>query len=48
MNLEERLQAVINSLEKSQTHGYSPMTNLVLSYLHDIKDDKLPKWVKLK
>lgn len=46
MDIEERLNAVIKTLEKSQVQQYSSTTNLVLSYLYDIRDDKLPGWVK--
>lgn len=46
MNLAQRIDAVINTLEQSQKTEYNGITNLVLSYLYDIKNDRLPDWVK--
>lgn len=43
--IEDRLKSVITSLEDSQSRCYSPITNLVLSYLSDILNDKVPDYV---
>jgi len=42
-SLSRRLNAVIKSIEHSQEARYSSTNNLVLSYLYDIKDNKVPK-----
>lgn len=41
--IESDLNRVINSLELEQIQDYSPQRNFVLSYLIDIRDDKVPK-----
>ena len=45
--VEERLNAVIFSLGVSQKKYHTGVTSLVLSYLTDIRDDKLPSWVMI-
>lgn len=43
--LEIRLKAVILSLEKQQETNYNPVTTLILSYLYDLRDGKVPSHV---
>ena len=43
--LENRLNKVVNTLEKAQDQNYNPITNLVLSYLLDIKNNTVPEYV---
>ena len=43
--LENRLDKVINALEKKQKEHYDPFTNLALSYLLDIKNNEVPDYV---
>jgi len=42
-DLEENLIRVIKSLEFMQNENYSPMTNLTLAYLYDIRYNQVPK-----
>lgn len=41
----KRLKAVIQSLERQQDLNYNPVTSLILSYLIDIRDGKVPNYV---
>ena len=41
--IEKNLLRVIKALELTQEEKYSPTTNLVLSYLTDIRDDRVPE-----
>jgi len=41
--IEKNLLRVIKALEFTQEEKYSPTTNLVLSYLTDIRDDRVPE-----
>lgn len=43
--IEDRLKSVIASLEYQQSKKYNPMTNLTLSYLYDILNDKVPNYI---
>ena len=43
--LKKRLESVILSLEKQQEMNYNPVTTLLLSYLIDIRDGKVPDYV---
>ena len=40
--LEENLKRVIKALEWEQGKNYSPITNMILSYLYDIQNDTVP------
>lgn len=42
-DLEENLIRVIKALEYLQKENYSPMTNLALSYLYDIRYNQVPE-----
>lgn len=44
-NCLQRVKAVILSLEKQQEINYNPVTTLILSYLKDIRDGKVPNHV---
>src|SRR3990172_8677199 len=39
----KKILRVIKALESTQEEKYSPTTNLVLSYLTDIRDDRVPE-----
>jgi len=41
-DIEINLIRVIKALEYMQKKNYSPMTNLALSYLYDIRYDQIP------
>jgi hypothetical protein len=41
----QSLKAVIRSLERQQEFNYNPVTTLLLSYLYDIRDGKVPQHV---
>lgn len=41
----QRLNAVIKSLEYQQKWNYNSVTTLILSYLIDIRDGKVPDYV---
>jgi hypothetical protein len=40
--IEDRLKSVIGVLEHQQNIRYHPTTSLILSYLYDILNDKIP------
>jgi len=42
-SVSERLEAVIKMLEYGQERAYSAHVNLILSYLYDIRDDRVPE-----
>lgn len=42
MGVKKNLLRVIEALEYMQKENYSPFTNLTLSYLYDIRDNKVP------
>ena len=41
--MESDLNRVIKTLEHMQKENYSAITSITLSYLIDIRDDKVPK-----
>lgn len=43
ITLKNRLIAVIKMLEHQQVIKYSATVNLILSYLYDIRDNKVPE-----
>ena len=43
IKMESDLNRVIKTLEHMQKENYSAITSITLSYLIDIRDDKVPK-----
>jgi len=43
IKMESDLNRVIKTLEHMQKENYSAITSITLSYLTDIRDDKVPK-----
>ena len=43
IKMESNLNRVIKTLEHMQKENYSAITSITLSYLIDIRDDKVPK-----
>jgi hypothetical protein len=43
--IKQRLIKVIKNLEIAQNKDYQSMRHLILSYLYDIRDDRVPNYV---